>query len=478
MVTDSAPMPVGAGSASPKKVGPVTLSTSSAQRAPSGMRLIRVYLTLAYVIPGILFAIIPPPDGLYRIVSVNWLPVSLLLATIALYFAIGSAGRRGMRVATAQYEFRFIPPLLELVILVVLVAIGAAGYLEGLTDWRYREASLSEALSPLAIAFALAPVGLHFLLLVNLFFKRETDAPGGFVEPLKRILLAVGFLLAANGTRTFLVAAMSVAFVFFPRSLRGLLFVDVTTLRKKGTRRVALRFGQVLLAALFASAVPVAWFLGESVKRNDLTVDIIGDLLDIGSPASIITFKAWNWSPTYASARVAIADYELSSDWSVVPNYFLAPIGSFAFRANRLVQAAVAIPRPDEGSVARINYTMVSADPVNPREGTSPGLIAGFLFCLPFPLNLVALVAYMLALQRFLTRLADGSVGRLTVLGQVLFLLFVLPALFESPIDLGLVLDDANASLLLLFLLRNVAIRLTPVEAPKTLRLDSAVFAT
>jgi hypothetical protein len=109
--------------------------------------------------------------------------------------------------------------------------------------------------------------------------------------------------------------------------------------------------------------------------------------------------------------------------------------------------------RPDDGTIARINYLFITeSEFVRSKEGTSPGLFSGFLYSFPFPMNFIILFGYLMLIQNILSRIIGGMLSKMTSIGWVCFLIFTL-ALFASPIDFLLIVDDGMIALILLMLL-------------------------
>jgi hypothetical protein len=99
--------------------------------------------------------------------------------------------------------------------------------------------------------------------------------------------------------------------------------------------------------------------------------------------------------------------------------------------------------------LARANYLQISLYPVNPREGTSPGLIASFVMAFPLLLAIPMVGIYCAFIARMIDRLAEAMPARLSLFGHIL-LLYFLYVLFVSPVDFLLIVDNAFIMLALL----------------------------
>jgi hypothetical protein len=120
----------------------------------------------------------------------------------------------------------------------------------------------------------------------------------------------------------------------------------------------------------------------------------------------------------------------------------LLPINAFLYRLNLIVGQPFDLIRVELSQINRLNYELLTLDTYE-RAGSSPGLISGFLLCFPFPLNVTFAFGYCLLLARMFNGVIDRMPFAPSTLG--LFLInWVTLFLFESPIDLLTILDEAN----------------------------------
>ena len=426
---------------------------------PTSSQLVVFYLLLAYLVPAVLVSIFSVHQGGYRAVPVNWIALAILLAVIAAHVTVtGAVAARRERTAPRRYDFRFIPTSWQVAILSVLVAVSAGAYALGLNRWRYSDTGLSEG-SVVGLVYAGIPQVFQFFVLIYVFYDRRFADGHGVGHVLTRILVSAGLLLSANGITTMLVATVGSALMLSPTLGRALLFR-----RKRGARSSVGAFMQrwlgfpTLLVALIAM-VALAWVLGESVKRGQ--VQSVLEVVTVRELSDWIDWIVWRSAPSYYSLLVALDDFALATDWHVVSEHFGAPVRTFLYRADYLLGGMFNVSRPESGTIMRINYELIFQSPSRVRVGSSPGLIAGFLYSFPLPLNFLALMGYLFFLQRFLSRLAAGLVGQLGIFGKLSMLYLLLP-LFTSPIDLLLILDTGTISLVLLLWLRQVLLRDEP----------------
>ncbi len=418
-------------------------------------KLLLAYLVLAYVIPSALISIYGVPE--YYIEAIpRSAPTLVLILSLLAFLAIGNLRRNNQTAHFERYTFRSPSSHLQTLALLALTIAAIYGYANGFSGFRYSDQGLAERGSPMAFAYAAVPTLLQCFLLVYAFYDRNaTRLTVG--ATFRRCLLAVGLLLSANGIVTMLVAMAGTTYLFFPQTMQRVLINRGAAGDGKLGARMLRRASVITLLVILAVLAASGWVLGEATKRGEL-----GSVVDLitgeGVAEWFLLWAAERSSPSYISLMVALDRYALATDWSVVREHFLAPLQSLAFRADYLFLHVFDVPRPDDGSIMRINYNLIETNPSNFRAGTSPGLIASFLYCFPFPLNFTVLIAYMLLLQRFLSRLVSALPGRLTLIGLVVFLHFMLP-LFASPIDLLLIIDDGTIGVVALIALRSVLIR-------------------
>ena len=118
----------------------------------------------------------------------------------------------------------------------------------------------------------------------------------------------------------------------------------------------------------------------------------------------------------------------------------MIPIRTFFFRSFSIIGAID--NRPVINSISHLNYYKITPNNmIRHSEGSSPGLIAGFLYCFPNPISYFLLFTYVITLRAFINRVFSYLDYELNLIGSFIALLFLLP-LFESPIDLLIIVND------------------------------------
>ncbi|MBY0371305.1 hypothetical protein K2X33_11500 [bacterium] len=126
------------------------------------------------------------------------------------------------------------------------------------------------------------------------------------------------------------------------------------------------------------------------------------------------------------------------------------PISTMLFRGDFLTGGLWGVNRPDISSVALWNYRRLAKKATNPREGSSPGLIAGFEYSAPFPWSVLLCVLYLCLFSKILDQILVPAAG--VKLGWVAMLLGLkyIEAPLSSPPDMLLLFDNGAFAAVLL----------------------------
>ena len=126
------------------------------------------------------------------------------------------------------------------------------------------------------------------------------------------------------------------------------------------------------------------------------------------------------------------------------------PLQTLLFRVDYLLGGPFEIVKPEVGSIAQLNYRLLTAGVLRIREGSAPGLIASFNYVLAFPLNIVCCALYLRWLSNRVEALLSGQRHRRLSLLGVLLLITFLQVFFQSPFDFLMLIDDAVIYMVLL----------------------------
>lgn len=421
---------------------------------PASIKVILMYLMLTYCVPGALMAALNMWPDYYKATSSNPLAIVCVILSIGLAFMV--IGRLGMakRYSGDLVKMRLPSSGAQTILLILLVMVALVAFADGKSSWRYSNESLSDLSSPLLYLFAMIPLVLRAFVLVYVMLDQAFGTRPA--DKLRSALVIIGLFLSANGNVTMIIAFASTLMLLFLHYVRRSFGVELhgSYLRASFLKLLA----QTLL--LFMT-LAMAWLLGETVKRDQTTAEVLEWLFDRNIVIWLTEMLVGRSSPSYVSALFALEHYAFNLDWSVLVEHLAAPISSFLFRLQQLLSLDIlSLQRPEAGSIMRINYLMITPFPFNEREGTSPGLVAGFIYSFPFPLNFAALSLYLIFVAWIIDGLARAIPGRLTATGTLAMLMFVLP-LFESPIDFLLIIDEGTIYLIILLALRWASCRAT-----------------
>lgn len=415
------------------------------------LQIICMYLILTYVLPGTIIELFDLWPKYYINSSIDPLSLSFLIIIIIFSFMFIARESKVVRSnVSGCIKMPYLNPGLF-----VMACLSFYSYYSGQSSWRYKETGLSEEGSFLVFIYALTPTIIQFILFIKIFMAEDNARISKLALRFQNFLIISAMFLSANGNYTMLFAAFSTIYMLFKNRLRPIIFIQEKRPNSSMTSGGLWLYKAPSLFVLISFIGPVfaaAWFFGEMTKRNISPDELAAGLLNDGLLDWVFSSLVERISPEYVSLIVSLNKFAFSTNPSAFFEYFVCPINTFFFRINLLFNQPFEIPRPDYGSIMRINYLMITENPINPREGTSPGLLAGFIFSLPFPANFITLGAYLVYIARILDCLSSAVNGRLTLVGKFVFLFFMRP-LFQSPIDLMSILDEGSLYVIALLIL-------------------------
>lgn len=402
-----------------------------------GTRVIWIYLLAAYVLPAIAIVLTSYESLIYfdPALSLPQLLYGMLLFATVVIVAYDRSPVWRYRIAPMK------PPkfALEAGVLLAIVATVAIGFTEGLARWRYSNAGLSESLSLTSLAYVVGPSIFEILLFAEIFCF--ADLPQFRVQ--RRIitfLLTIGLALTASGIGPVLVVLMALLYTMFPAQFRVLILRNDAN---PNQANIATKLGVIPMIGVALVCFVIAVGIGEQIKTgadSDVVTGYWGSL----EPAAFFNYLIGRFSTAWVSLKVSLSNFTTVS-WSEVQANLWAPIGNFLFRLDVMTGGALGIQKPFAGSLMRLNYQMITMYPLNEREGTSPGLIGGFVMAFPMPFSVIMLAGYTYFLRTMFNYLAAGFAGVPTWIGSIMAFYFLF-SLFASPIDYFLIIDNGFIS--------------------------------
>ena len=342
----------------------------------------------------------------------------------------------------------------RMVVAVVALPIGVASFLAGQTSYRYSEEAISAA-DLVSRGMLLSTIVLNVVITVDFVYRMfvSREAAGmGWVRACENVLLALALVAMANGILSLFQALIALVWSLQPLIVDRLLFAP--------PRRELVKTGDLLKRGAVAagSAIVyfvvflVAWYYGTLIKVSSaqgldtflLDLDVMMALsggVDQGSLHGALYNFVERHSIFYYSLLFTLVGRAAEQGYDTV-SALAYPLQTLMFRVDYLLGGLFEMVKPEVGSIAQLNYQLLTAGVVRSREGSAPGLIGSFNYVFAFPLNLLCCAAYLRWLGNRIEDLLRQQRGRtLSPLGVLLLMTF-LQAFFQSPFDFLMVIDN------------------------------------
>lgn len=371
----------------------------------------------------------------------TWLYAGLLFfITVAFAFRIEGPPSTRRTVTPQSWEIPVTPILILLAAVLIIASLGAAS---GLSRWRYAKEGLSESLDVLSLLFVLAPNILELLLFALLFFHYHLATR---TVRLLLVLLTVDLALTASGIGPMLGVLLAITTGISPDTMRRILIKPNRLIKPDRVTATTPKLrGNVWLLPFAGGLGLLAYLTGDAIKR------------DISLTEALDAQDTYDVFLHYLVGRISVQWYSLVTALHQMVELgvgdplqnVIAPMTNTGFRFASLTGGWLNIERPLDGSLARINYSLINQYPFNDREGTTPGLIATFVLAFPLWLGPFALASYLWIYTTIQTGLRKRLAGTPTLVGELLLLYFT-AVFFSSPVDLLLIFDPMFFSFIVL----------------------------
>jgi hypothetical protein len=415
-------------------------------RALQGVRLIALYFSVVYLFPlAGNWLLGDAVISSYLLYPLGWAPVIVLAATYLLFrllvlgFPIQPRPHLSLRTRVFSWcrrtygRFRIYIGLISLIVAVVSLV-------QGLTSFRYADEAIfsrDTVLLPLLMVLYSACTADMFYFM----FVRDQSRPQGRRRRVEHFLIAGALVVAASGIAMLLLSLCALTYAISPKRFMTIAFAPPGDLR---IRRL------LLALPLFGVIFVGAWFGGTIIKLSS-GGDVDAILADPQRVANVAyTHETMALSVAhYVVERTSVFYYALVFA-TEVPREVLAhteqnaiqfPLKSFAYRLNLLLGQTFQVERPSIVSMMQLNYLLLTEQPTSERAGTAPGLLASFLYVFPVPLAITACAVFLWWMAYALGDLLSQQGLRLSALGLLLALQFLI-GLFSSPFDWLLVFDN------------------------------------
>lgn len=387
-----------------------------------------IYLVFALILPGFLLFSFKYWPTYYNYIEVDAMRFLLIVMLLLIPFGFD----RIIPVPASRIRTPLNPAFTNGA-LIVMIAIATASVASGNSRWRYSEAPISEMGGIWLFFFMIMPA-LGKLLVLNILYLRQTAAP----PPLTKILLFLMLVLTINGNMT-AIFAIAVG-VLMLSNRHSLIFQSNTR-----TGLITRIFSYSAIIFVSAAGLTIAYVYGESVKRGSESTDVYLWISD-----SFITQVDWlknlilgRMSPTLIST-LHIAQNNWCQTLACQNFDFFSIVRTGLFRISSMFDfyEMANIAKDIDGTVSRVNYNEISINPANLREGTSPGLLPGFFYAFGGYLSIPFYIIYTFTMIAVTKRVVSLIGGKLSLIGKLLLAYLILP-MYESPLDMFMILDDS-----------------------------------
>ena len=416
----------------PNPIAPVPAASTAGWRfvrlSDTPIQVVAIYLFVTLALPAFLLSITDSWPDYYRFEEFSVANGSAVFGAIIVACALrhiqwARTGEMAVRPRTV-----FVYSMQQLRVLGLLAAIVVAIINFGNSGFRYDDIGLSDRGSISLYVFSIIPACLKLLLIFHAFVYRGTSA----MDRLERALITAAFAASINGTGT----AFVTVFSFIVLQTPALAYLDKRTFSGASPLRIVFLLGVgALLTGVAALILSGAYVYGESVKQ-EVPLDMV-----------LAGFDS-TWTPNYLIERMAPQYASLVNTLPLTFDFdrdglsnLIGVWNTFLFRLEALHLFDFGVDRSSTVPITRLNLDFISSIALTDREGTAPGLIPGFIYCFPPIVNVLMLGAYVFMVLGILQRLCLCMKEELSLAGKFILTFFTLP-LFETPIDLLLIIDD------------------------------------
>jgi len=304
-----------------------------------------------------------------------------------------------------------------LALLIFFFLITIIGYINNFSNFRYSAIPISnQDYFWLLIFWIFIKDFLVSLLFVLIFFNFRINK---IYFKLFKFLITVSLFFLITGVGDGIMFMISLFFLFFTNTFRKLIFERIKPFF----------FFAVIIIFYFGLTIGVAIKHETDISFINLDYDYLLYMFDRISV---------NWHSLKASLYYNI---ESSSNFQ---NYILSQVyDNFLYRLNLLFDL-IEVKKSADSSLAVINYKLMTIDASNTRFGTSPGLLASFIYVTPKFFVFFILIFYLIFYHFFLKFVKYRFFSnKLTLLGEFMIFYFFTTSLLQNPIDYLQIFDNS-----------------------------------
>lgn len=408
----------------------------------AGDRVVFIYLTFTYLIPMFLNAILfGEITSSYKIFYPDLYQIIYLCLLVSFYFMLRPIvfSIDFKRVAPISGIFRAIGRVFfraRFIVGLLLIFVAIYSLMSGNNDYRYSNVGLSSRLSPFLFGVIILGLVVKLYFLWKIFIYR-TPGKRSLTSRFSDVLFALFLLLTISGVSSTLFAIIVLVYSVSPKKLTNLIFKNDSNSRCLSGAVMLKLFGWLLV---FILIILFGWFIGNIVKTGSFDGAVALTSVDGFISKFALYLVERTSSSYYAFAYSLRAEFAMNvpGTLELIANTW----NSFLFRVDVLFGRMMDVKRPEINTMMRLNYLLLSENPINPREGTSAGLLGSFNYVFIAPFNVVFVSLYLLLFARMVNQLNfSRKYTDVTYIGAGLLLLFLL-VFFESPFDIFLIIDE------------------------------------
>ena len=436
------------------------------------------YVLAFLVVPMVGLSILGRPDySIYHysgVVPVAVLAVVVILAACATpLFSVPSlvplppTWRRSATWLYHALQWSILPISLLLLALVFVL------FPPTLANYRYLNTGIAGLGAGFFAAIALKSVITALLVWLLAEYVREPDTKD-WGRRLAVLMLAGALLYGASGTGDVFAASFFLLLFLSPRWFIGFATINA------GTSLVAPgNLYKYLGIAIIALQVLASISVGENIKDGVGTVSqsIASSVFEardkvLGHIGETTTTTQPDATPQAAEAVASTGTWFVIRLLEGTASHYYSTMQFFdGFAQTRLAEFAPPLSypvsavgyrvgvllgqpdlaRPDIQSISRLNFVVLSLRP-SPTEGTSPGPVASFAYLLPVPLAVLVAIVYLAMISALLNWMFLSANRKMSVVGGLVIMIQV-QALFQSPLDFILLIDNAFVFLVTIVIL-------------------------
>ena len=263
-----------------------------------------------------------------------------------------------------------IPRSIIVIFSIIAILIGINILLSGLTQWRYTTSISSSNLVLYASVIQILMPSLGFWVLMTdhrLILSRSSS------DLIVKVIMLLGIISSINGYGSMPTTLLFILLFIAPKAMLGFLFSN-TSSKKKGFLKY------LTLPVIIFFLIPTLFAMGAFAKSgNRTTVD------EIFEHYTSANYMINRHSIHLSSLAASIEDGPEFSNISI-------PFKTAVFRFKKFTGIDSEVKKPDISTFSRLDLLQFSnLERINPKGGSSPGLIASLTMIMPLPLAVISL---------------------------------------------------------------------------------------